>query len=85
MTETSLVHILEGAILAAGKPLTVQNMAELFDEDGRPENTEIRAALKEIAERCEDRGSGNSQDQTRTSRSGPVPASYLLAICSLML
>ena len=56
MTETSLVHILEGAILAAGKPLTVQNMADLFDEEGRPQNTEIREALKEVAERCEDRG-----------------------------
>ena len=56
MAETGLVQILEGAILAAGRPLSVQNMAELFEEQERPENTEIRAALKEIAERCEDRG-----------------------------
>jgi segregation and condensation protein B len=54
--EMGLVQILEGAILAAGRPLTVKNMAELFDEDERPANTEIRAALKEIAERCSDRG-----------------------------
>jgi len=56
MAETGLVQILEGAILAAGRPLTVQNLAELFEENERPENAEIRAALKEIAERCEDRG-----------------------------
>ena len=56
MAEIGLLQILEGAILAAGKPLTVQNMAELFDEQERPENTEIREALTQIAERCEDRG-----------------------------
>jgi segregation and condensation protein B len=54
--EIGLVQILEGAILAAGRPLTVQHMAELFEEQERPANTEIRAALKEIAERCADRG-----------------------------
>jgi segregation and condensation protein B len=56
MAETGLVQILEAAILAAGKPLTVQNMADLFDEQERPENTEIREALKDVADRCEDRG-----------------------------
>jgi segregation and condensation protein B len=56
MAETGLVQILEAAILAASKPLTVQNMADLFDEQERPENTEIREALKEVADRCEDRG-----------------------------
>jgi len=56
MAETGLVQILEGAILAAGKPLTVQNMAELFDEGARPDSADIRAALQEISERCEDRG-----------------------------
>lgn len=54
--EIGLVQILEGAILAAGRPLTVQNMADLFEEHERPANTEIRAALKDIAERCEGRG-----------------------------
>jgi segregation and condensation protein B len=56
MAETGLVQILEAAMLAAGRPLSVQNMADLFDQQERPENTEIRGALKEIAERCEDRG-----------------------------
>lgn len=53
---SGLVQILEGAILAAGRPLTVQNMADLFEEHERPANTDIREALKQVAERCEDRG-----------------------------
>ena len=51
-----LVQILEAAILAADKPLTVLNMADLFEPAGRPPNAAIRAALKEIAQRCEQRG-----------------------------
>ena len=56
MSETGLVQILEGALLAAGKPLTVAQIAELFEEHERPENAAIREAMKEIAERCEGRG-----------------------------
>jgi len=55
-TETGLVQILEGALLAAGKPMTVAQLADLFEEHERPENTEIREALKEVAERCDGRG-----------------------------
>lgn len=56
MSEIGLVQILEGALLAAGKPLTVAQLAALFEEHERPENTSIREALKEIGERCEGRG-----------------------------
>ena len=56
MSETGLVQIIEGALLAAGRPLTVAQLAELFEEHERPETTAIREALKEVAERCEDRG-----------------------------
>ena len=56
MAETGLVQIIEGALLAAGKPLSVAQLAELFEEPERPENAAIREALKEVAERCEDRG-----------------------------
>jgi len=56
MSETGLVQIIEGALLAAGRPLTVAQLAELFEEHERPENTAIREALKEVAERCEGRG-----------------------------
>ena len=56
MSDTGLVQIIEGALLAAGKPVTVAQLAELFEEYERPDNTAIRAALEEVAGRCEDRG-----------------------------
>jgi len=56
MSEIGLVQIIEGALLAAGKPLTVAQLAELFEEHERPETADIRAALDTVAQRCEDRG-----------------------------
>jgi segregation and condensation protein B len=56
MSEIGLIQIIEGALLAAGKPLTVAQLGELFEEHERPENTNIREVLKEVAERCEGRG-----------------------------
>ena len=54
--ETVLVHILEGALLAAGEPLSVQRMTLLFEENERPSKDEIKAAIKSVEERCEGRG-----------------------------
>ncbi len=56
MTQTGLVQILEGALLAAGKALTVAQLCALFEEHERPDTTAVREALQQIAERCEDRG-----------------------------
>jgi segregation and condensation protein B len=56
MSETGLTQIIEGALLAAGRPLTVAQLANLFEEQERPENTAIREALEEVSARCEDRG-----------------------------
>ena len=54
--EAGLVQILEGALLAAGEPLSVQRMSLLFEEHERPSKEDIRAAIKLVEERCEDRG-----------------------------
>jgi len=54
--ETGLVQILEGALLAAGEPLSVQRMTLLFEENERPSKDEIKAAIKSVEERCEGRG-----------------------------
>ena len=54
--EAGLVQILEGALLAAGEPLSLQRMAILFEEDERPSTEELRSAIKIVGERCEDRG-----------------------------
>jgi len=56
MAETGLVQILEGALMAAGEALSVQRLAQLFDEFDRPANADIREALDEVGKRCEGRG-----------------------------
>ena len=56
MDQTILVKILEGALMAAGKPLSVKNLQDLFEEEERPSNDDIKAALAEIDSACEDRG-----------------------------
>jgi segregation and condensation protein B len=56
MSEIGLVQIIEGALLAAGKPLTVAQLADLFEESERPDKAAIREALDEVSARCEGRG-----------------------------
>lgn len=56
MSDIGLEQIIEGALLAAGRPLTVAQLAELFDEHERPDNAAIRDALTQVAARCEGRG-----------------------------
>ncbi len=49
-------QIIEGLLMAAGKPLPMSKIAEVFSEKERPEPDQLRAALKEIEEDCEARG-----------------------------
>ena len=49
MTDHSLRNIVEAALLAAGKSLTLSELGQLFDEDGRPEPAAIREALSNLA------------------------------------
>lgn len=56
MGDHDLVEIIEGALLAAGEPLSKKQLAQLFDELDRPSNSDITAALAEVAERCDGRG-----------------------------
>ncbi len=51
-----LQRILEGALLASGKPLTVQQLGDLFAEDERPDNEQIRAVLEDIGNESSGRG-----------------------------
>ena len=51
-----LKSILEGALLAAGKPLTLEQLAALFEENSRPEPAELREALEELRADCTERG-----------------------------
>ena len=56
MGDHDLVEIIEGALLAAGEPLSKKQLAKLFDELDRPSTSDITAALAEVAERCDGRG-----------------------------
>lgn len=56
MGDHDLVEIIEGALLAAGEPLSKKQLAQLFDELDRPSTVDITEALAEVAERCDGRG-----------------------------
>ncbi|MDC1529530.1 SMC-Scp complex subunit ScpB [Gammaproteobacteria bacterium] len=48
--------IIEGLLLAAGKPLPISKIADVFPEHERPETEELQAAIKAIELDCEERG-----------------------------
>jgi segregation and condensation protein B len=52
MSENHLSNVLEAVLLAAGRPVSIEQMLELFDEQQRPAPEEIEAALAELGERC---------------------------------
>jgi segregation and condensation protein B len=52
MSEQSLSYVLEAVLLAAGRPVSVDQMLELFEESQRPSAEEVDAALAELGERC---------------------------------
>jgi len=57
MTEhNKLEWIIEGALMASSQPLALKRMAELFEEDERPSNDELRDVLANIQASCESRG-----------------------------
>jgi len=49
-------QIIEGLLLAAGKPLPISQIADVFPEHERPETEELQAAIKAIELDCEERG-----------------------------
>jgi segregation and condensation protein B len=51
-----LKQILECAILAAGEPVSIERLQQLFDEQEQPSTAEIREGLQALAEDCAERG-----------------------------
>ncbi|AQQ68090.1 SMC-Scp complex subunit ScpB [Microbulbifer agarilyticus] len=51
-----LRRIVEGALMAAGQPLSEDRLLSLIDEGERPEKSELKQVLEEIAETCAERG-----------------------------
>ena len=56
MNEHDLKHLIEATLLAAGRPVTNDQLLELFDERERPTSEELRAALDLLAAEYESRG-----------------------------
>lgn len=48
--------VVEGLLLASGRPLTIANIANVFEEKERPDSTELRLIMDVISEECDDRG-----------------------------
>ena len=48
--------VVEGLLLASAKPLTIANIANVFEEKERPDGKELRSIMEVISEECNDRG-----------------------------
>ena len=55
MSQPALERILEAALQAAGRPLPLERLRELFDEDAAPSLDELRQALGRLADDCSGR------------------------------
>lgn len=56
MDDNDIKHFVEAALLAAGGPLSVDQLQNLFDEQSIPEKTQIREAIGKLQDEYQDRG-----------------------------
>ena len=56
MEATEIKHFIEAALLAAGRPLNIDQLKGLFDQRMAPEKSEIRKAIETLNNEYEDRG-----------------------------
>lgn len=49
MGEVSLAEIVEAALMAAGEPLSIEQICALFDANERPQNRDVRQCLQAMA------------------------------------
>jgi len=56
MEATEIKHFIEAALLAAGRPLNIDQLKDLFDGRTAPEKAEIRQAISTLNEEYEERG-----------------------------
>lgn len=56
MNEQDLKYIIEATLLAAGRPVTTQQLLDLFDERERPTAEQMKAAMDQLAEDYAPRG-----------------------------
>ena len=58
MDETEIKYFIESALLAAGRPMSVDQLQNLFDAASMPEKSQIRKAIGTLNEEYEPRGIG---------------------------
>jgi segregation and condensation protein B len=93
MNESHLKNVIEAALLAAGRPLHLSELAELFEEPVRPTAALVREALTTLAGEYETRGielketAGGFRVQVRQALAGEIsrlwperPARYSRAL-----
>lgn len=56
MNENDLKHIIEATLLAAGRPVPMQQLLDLFDERERPSTEQVQAALSLLVADYAERG-----------------------------
>ena len=56
MDDTEIKHFIEAALLAAGRPLSMQQLQDLFDGRSTPEKPRIRKAIEALEEDYAERG-----------------------------
>ena len=56
MDHKEIKHFVEAALLAAGRPLSLDQIKGLFDDRSVPDKREIRRAIAALTEDCEARG-----------------------------
>lgn len=56
MNDEHVRNIVEAALMAAGRPLSIDGLLALFGDEARPERAQVRAALNALSELYQDRG-----------------------------
>ena len=56
MSEHLLTNVLEAILLAAGRPLSIAQITELFAESERPTDADLRGAFEDLGRRYDGRG-----------------------------
>jgi segregation and condensation protein B len=78
MNESNVKNVIEAALFAAGRPLTIMQIAQLFDEHVRPAPSAIRAHLNALRADYEERGielketAGGFRVQVRAALAGEI-------------
>jgi segregation and condensation protein B len=56
MDDKQIKYFVEAALLAAGRPLSIDQLQKLFEQDAMPDKSQIRQAISSLLEDYEERG-----------------------------